>query len=194
MSLDRSHKPEDSELKGDIIVYQSDSGHIKLNVRLQDETVWMTQAAIAELFQVKPQNITMHLRNIFAEGELSEKATCKELLQVQIEGTRQVQRNSMVTAYLEVAEIQALDRKPMTMRDWLDKLHQFLTLTGRELLTHAGKISHEKALTKALNEFEQFRLNQLEKPTPVENHFVEAELEVKNLKSRRKKNNKEDKA
>ena len=65
---------------------------IRLDVRLQDETVWLTQAHMAELFQVKPQNITMHLKNIYAEGELSEAATCKDFLQVQIERKRQVER------------------------------------------------------------------------------------------------------
>ena len=56
--------------------------------------------------------------------------------------------NRIVTAYLEIAEIQALNHNPMTMQDWIERLHQFLSMTGRELLTHAGKISHETALNK----------------------------------------------
>ena len=79
--------------KGELLVYQSDNGQMKHNVCLEDETVWLTQAHIAELFQVKPQNITMHLKNISAEGELLETAICKEFLQVQNEGLRKVQRN-----------------------------------------------------------------------------------------------------
>jgi hypothetical protein len=79
--------------KGEILLYQEDSGKIKLDVRLQDETVWLTQAHLAKLFQVKPQNITMHLKNIYTEGELFEETTCKEFLQVQREGSRQVQRS-----------------------------------------------------------------------------------------------------
>ena len=74
------------------ILYQSEDGQIKLDVRFMDETVWLTQAQIAELFQVKPQNITMHLKNVFADGELQEQATCKDFLQVQQEGTREVKR------------------------------------------------------------------------------------------------------
>ncbi len=69
----------------EIILYQNPDGSIKLNVRLEDETVWLTQAHMAELFQVKPQNITMHLKNIYAEGELAEESTCKEFLQVRKE-------------------------------------------------------------------------------------------------------------
>jgi len=61
-------------------------------VRLEDETLWLTQAAMAELFQTTPQNITIHLKAIHKEGELLEKATCKESLQVQTEGGRKVNR------------------------------------------------------------------------------------------------------
>ena len=326
--------------RGELLVYQTDDGKIRLDVRLQDETVWLTQAHMAELFQVKPQNITMHLKNIYAEGELVDVATCKEFLQVQMEGNRQVERkrkfynldalisvgyrvqsrvatrfriwatrrlkeyivkgftmdderlkeagnsryfeellarirdirssekvfwrkvldiyatssdydpnsdnsrmffkqvqnqmhwaahghtaaeliyqradagqpnmgvtnytdtgnkllkrdvevaknylneeelnilNRMVTAYLEVAELQALNRTPMTMQDWIERLQQFLTMTGRELLTHAGTISHDKAMGKAHKEYEQFRQQQLEEPTEVEKHFIEAEQEL----------------
>jgi hypothetical protein len=77
---------------GELIVYQTDDGRVKLDVRLQDETIWLTQADLADLFGVKPQNITIHLKNIYAEGELQEDATCKEFLQVQTEGVRKVER------------------------------------------------------------------------------------------------------
>jgi hypothetical protein len=325
--------------KGEILLYQEDSGKIKLDVRLQDETVWLTQAHLAKLFQVKPQNITMHLKNIYTEGELFEETTCKEFLQVQREGSRLIQRsrkfynldaiisvgyriqsavatrfriwatqrlkeflvkgfildderlkeagnsryfeellarirdirssekvfwrkvldiyatsvdydprakssqvffkqvqnqmhwaahghtaaeliyqradadqpnmgitnypgnkllkrdvevaknylneeelnilNRIVTAYLEVAELQALNHNPMTMQDWIERLQKFLTLTGRDILTHAGKISHDTALDKAHEEYEKFRIRQLEEPSEVERYFVEIESELK---------------
>lgn len=79
-------------IKSEFLVYQTENGKIKLEVRLEEETVWLTQKLMAELFQTTPQNITMHLKNIFNEGELDERATCKDLLQVQIEGGRQVER------------------------------------------------------------------------------------------------------
>lgn len=86
--------PKQPELpsKGQFLVYATEDGRMKIEVRLEGETVWLTQADIAELFQVKPQNITMHLKNIYAEAELDEGATCKEFLQVQSEGIRAVQR------------------------------------------------------------------------------------------------------
>jgi len=68
------------------IIYQTENGQTKLDVRLENETVWLTQKLMAELFQTTPQNITIHLKNIFEEGELSEATTCKDFLQVQIEG------------------------------------------------------------------------------------------------------------
>ena len=75
-----------------IVIYQTEDGHTQIDVRLENETVWLTQAQMAELFQKTPQNITMHIRNAFNEGELDEQATCKEFLQVQTEGARVVRR------------------------------------------------------------------------------------------------------
>ena len=75
----------------EIILYQPDET-IKLEVRLENETVWLTQQQMAELFVTTPQNITMHIRNIYQEGELMTEATCKDFLQVRKEGTREVKR------------------------------------------------------------------------------------------------------
>lgn len=75
-----------------IIIYQTEDGQTRIDVRMENETVWLTQAQMAELFQKTPQNITMHIRNAFNEGELDEQATCKEFLQVQTEGARVVRR------------------------------------------------------------------------------------------------------
>jgi hypothetical protein len=80
------------ENKSQLIIYQSENGETKLDVRFQDETVWLTQKLMAELFQTTSQNITIHLKNIFEEGELDEGATCKDFLQVQKEGNREVKR------------------------------------------------------------------------------------------------------
>ncbi len=77
---------------GEIVLYQTDDGRTRVECRIANENVWMTQALMAELFQTTPQNITLHLRAIYAEGELSEAATCKAYLQVRTEGGRRVQR------------------------------------------------------------------------------------------------------
>ena len=85
---DKFKKTPDSE----IIIYRTKDGKDRNDVRLQDETVWLTQDLIAQLFQTTPQNITMHIQAIYKENELSETATCKKYLQVRFEGKRGIQR------------------------------------------------------------------------------------------------------
>lgn len=305
-----------------IIIYQTDSGDTKLEVRLENETVWLSQKLMAALFQTTPQNITIHLKNIFEEGELMESATCKDFLQVQKEGVRMVERNqklynldaiisvgyriksnvatrfrqwatqhikeyivkgfvmdderlknpkqpfdyfeellrriqdirtserrfyqkitdiyatsadydptletsilffqtvqnkmhwaitgktaaeiiveransshvnmgltnwkgtkprkqdvviaknylneeellalnNLAEQYLIFAEGQAMRNIPMYMKDWIEKLHGFLSLNDREILTHAGKISHQLAVEMAENEYEKFHQKEI---------------------------------
>jgi hypothetical protein len=74
------------------LIYQAENGVIKIDVRFEEETVWLTQQHMAELFQTTVPNISMHLRNIFEEGELRQEATVKNFLTVRQEGTRQVNR------------------------------------------------------------------------------------------------------
>jgi hypothetical protein len=76
-----------------IVLYQTEDGKTRIQCRFQDGTIWLTQALMAELFQTTPQNMTLHLRSIYEDGELSEAATCKDCLQVRREGAREVSRN-----------------------------------------------------------------------------------------------------
>ncbi len=344
-------KDEQAPVKSELILYQTEDGKIRIEVRLQDESVWLTQRLMAELFQTSPQNITIHLKNIFNEGELDEMATCKDFLQVQIEGNRQVERkqrfynldviisvgyrikshvatrfrqwatqrlreyiikgftldddrlkqagggnyfdellarirdirssekvfwrkvldiyatsidydphtdlsqqffaavqnkmhwgahghtaaeiiynradaakpnmgmttwlgdkprktdaeiaknylnekeidalNRIVNMYLEFAELQALNRKPMYMREWIEKLDDFLKLSGRDILTHVGKISHDKALEKAHAEYEQYLKERLNEPSAVERQFLEAVREMNQIEKKRKRGSKD---
>ncbi|RRJ85622.1 cell filamentation protein Fic [Gulosibacter macacae] len=78
---------------GEIIVYQRDDGEPALEVRVEDETVWLSQQQIAQLFDTTRENITMHLRNVYSEGELDASATSKDFLLVRLEGQRQVRRS-----------------------------------------------------------------------------------------------------
>ena len=305
-----------------IVIYQTEDGQTKLEVRLENETVWLTQKMMAELFQTTSQNITIHLKNIYEEGELEEISTCKDSLQVRFEGNRQVERtqkfynldaiisvgyrikshvatkfrqwatrqireyiikgfvldderlknpdlpfdyfeeltrriqdirtserrfyqkitdiyatsvdydpttetsilffktvqnkmhwaitghtaaeiiaeransakpnmgltswrgvtvrkddtciaknylteeellalNNLVEQYLIFAEGQAMRRIPMHMSDWIEKLHGFLTLNGREILMHAGKISHDLAMQIADDEYKKYHQRQI---------------------------------
>ena len=87
--------------------------------------------------------------------------------------------NLIVSAYLDFAELQALGRKPMYMKDWITKLDSFLTLSERDVLSHAGKVSHDDALNKATLEYEKFRLKQDLLSTAIDQDF---ENTVNNLK------------
>ncbi|WP_304419391.1 virulence RhuM family protein, partial [uncultured Duncaniella sp.] len=75
-----------------IIIYQSEDGETRIEVKFTGETVWLSQQQMAELYQTTRPNIVQHIRNIYADGELDEQATCKNFLQVRQEGVRQVTR------------------------------------------------------------------------------------------------------
>lgn len=75
----------------EIILYQTEDGRNRIEVRLENETVWLTQQLMAELFQTTQQNISLHIQNIYAEGELAPEATYKDFLSVGREGSRDVQ-------------------------------------------------------------------------------------------------------
>jgi hypothetical protein len=336
---------DESLPQSEIILYQTEDGRTRVQCRFENETLWLTQALIAELFQTTPQNVTLHLKAIFAEGELSEAATCKDYLQVRREGGRDVSRslrhyslpailavgyrvrshrgtqfrqwatarlseyllkgftmdderlknppgkgqkdyfdeqlerirdirsserrfyhkvldiyatsvdytpntemsqqffatvqnkmhwaahgqtaaeviharadarqplmglkttrpggiirkedvfiaknylsdkelqglNRIVNAYIEFAELQALRRKAMTMRDWIAKLDDFLKLSEHELLDHAGKISATTAKAKAELEYEHYRTLMDSQPRRVDADFEKAVKELKKL-------------
>lgn len=336
---------ESEQPQSSIILYQTADGKTRIQCRFENETVWLTQALMAELFQVTPQNVTLHLKAIYAEGELDETATCKEYLQVRTEGDRRITRalkhyslpviiavgyrvrsdrgtqfrqwatarlteylvkgftldderlknppgqgqtdyfdellerirdirsserrfyqkvldiyatsmdyspnteisqqffatvqnkmhwaahghtaaeviheradatkplmgllttrsgkiirkddvsiaknylnetelqalNRIVNLYIEFAELQALSRKPMTMSKWIKKLDEFLKISGRELLAHAGKISAEAAKLKAEMEFERFRALTDVQPRPVDADFEQAAKQLQKM-------------
>ena len=94
--------------------------------------------------------------------------------------------NRIVSMYLDFAELQALNLKPMYMRDWISKLDDFLKLSGRDILKHAGKISHDKALEKAHAEYKQYSKVRLNEPSQVEQQFLEAVKELEQIEKSKK--------
>lgn len=332
---------------GEFLIYQTEDGRTRIQVRVEQETVWLTQKQMAELFQTTKQNVSLHIGNIFEEGELQAEATVKECLTVQIEGTRQVERrvdhysldviisvgyrvkslrgtqfriwatqrlreyivkgfamdderlkaagggdyfeellerirdirsservfwrkvldiyatsndydpkaetsklffqtvqnkmhwaivgqtaaeivhgradagkpnmgltswsgdkprkgdviiaknylsedelralNLIVSAYLDFAELQAVTRKPMAMADWIAKLDDFIRISDRGILTHAGEVSHETAKLRAEAEYETFRAAQAALPQPVDQHFADVVDELKKIEGEVKK-------
>lgn len=90
MTSDTSQAPN-----GEFILFQSNDGRTRVECRFAADTLWLSQSAIAELYQVTPQAITQHIRTIYEDGEIDRNSTCKEYLQVQIEGMREVSRNKL---------------------------------------------------------------------------------------------------
>lgn len=80
-------------MMNDVIIYRTDDGKAAIELHLENETVWLNQQELAELFQTTKQNISKHIKAIFGDGELSEKATVNYKLTVQTEGERSVQRS-----------------------------------------------------------------------------------------------------
>ena len=80
--------------------------------------------------------------------------------------------NRIVTAFLEIAEIQALNQTPMYMKDWIEQLDNFLKMTRKDILNHAGSISHEQALQKAHSEYEKYKTLIKNEISEVEKHFI----------------------
>jgi len=173
------------------LIYQPEDGRTRISVRLEGETVWLTQLAMAELFETTKQNISLHINNIFDEGELSREATVKKYLTVQKEGNREVKREleyynleaiiavgfrvrsqrgtqfrrwatERLREYPVEGFVMADERhQPMTMRDWREKLDAFLQFNQREVLRDAGTVSSEVAKALAAAEYEKFRVARL---------------------------------
>lgn len=119
---------------GEFVIFASDDGKVRVECRFEQETLWLPQATIANLYQITPQAVTQHIKAIYEEDELDQNATCKSYLQVQQEGRRQ----------------------QVFLRDWQDKLDQFLQFNDREVLQGAGKVSKLMADEKAQAEYSQY--------------------------------------
>jgi hypothetical protein len=123
--------------QGQLLIY-NDSG-LNLQVRLDGQTVWLTQAQMAELYQTTPQNITLHIQGIYDDGELPEAATCKEFLQVRTEGARQVQRS---LKHYSLDMILAVGYRVRSPRGTL--FRQWATTRLRELLVKGFTLDDER--------------------------------------------------
>jgi prophage maintenance system killer protein len=126
-----------------IVIYQTDDGTSQLQVSLQDDTIWLTQKQLAELFQTSIPNINMHLKNIFDEGEQVEKATIKESLIVQLEGARNVRRKQ-ITYNLEI--IISIGYRINSIR--ATQFRQWATQTLKEYLVKGYAINENRLAQK----------------------------------------------
>ena len=184
------HRPAES----DLILYRTEDGRTRIEVRLAEETVWMAQAAMAELYRGTKQNISLHLKNIFVEGELEENRVVKECLtaadwkgaKVRKSGVTIAKNylnaeemeglNRIVTMYLDYAEDQALRQRQIFMRTWREKLDAFLQFNAREILRDAGKVTKAVADQLALEQYEIFNQQRLKQEAQKEALADDTEL------------------
>lgn len=123
---------ESGQPGGEIVFYQTEDGRTRIECRFEDETVWLSQALMADLFQTTPQNITQHLKSLYEDGEIDEQATCKEYLQVRSEGNRSVQRSVKhynLEAILSVG-YRVRSKRGMQFRRWATQTLQEYLVKG----------------------------------------------------------------
>lgn len=152
---------------GEIILYQTEDGRAKIEVRLENEDIWLTQQQMAELFQTSRTNIVEHIKHIFDEGELEEKSTCRNFRQVRMEGNRKVERSI-----------------PFYNLDMIISLGYRVKSNGEQVLQNAGTVSHEQAKQRALNEYRKYQAKTL---SPVEQAYFDSIKKLANKTSQKKK-------
>jgi len=115
-----------AEPVSDIIIYQTEDGHTRISVRLENETVWLTQAAMAELYQTTKQNISLHLNNIISEGELDEESVVKVYLTTAVDGKKYRTKHYNLEAVIAVG-YRVRSHRGVQFRRWAtEQLKEYL--------------------------------------------------------------------
>ena len=139
-------------VNGDIIIYQTDDGVTKIDVRVENETVWLSQQQMAELFGTSRTNIIEHINNIYKEEELDKESTCQNFRQVRKEGNRKVTRE--IPFY---------------------NLDMIISSAGGKVLIGAGSVSHNQAISKAKSEYKKYQVKTI---SPVEKEYLKSLKEI----------------
>ena len=156
----------------EIVLYQPDET-IKLEVRLENETVWLTQQQMADLFETTPQNITMHIRNLYKEGELTLEATCKDFLQVRLEGGRKVKRTQKIYNLDVIISVgyRVKSLRGTQFRQWATRILKEYLLKGYSVNQRLERL--EQRVTQTENKIEFFVKTSL---PPVEGIFYDGQI------------------
>lgn len=167
-----------------LLLYQTEDGQTKIEVRLQNETVWLSQAQLCELFDRDKRTISEHIQNIFKEGELFEGSVIRKFRTTASDGKNYQINYYNLDVIISVGYRVSSHRgtqfriwATQRLREYLIKgftLDDFLRMTSRDILSHAGKISHEEALDKARIEYSKYQQQSLATPSLVEQHFLES--------------------
>lgn len=176
--------------ESEIILYTTPQGDVKIDIRFEDETFWLSQKKMAELFDVDVRTINEHLKNIYSSGELKENSTIRKFRIVQTEGKREVEReisfynlDAIIAVGYRVNSQQATQfriwatKTLKEMKDWAKRLDAFLQFNDYEVLQDAGKVSAKIAKALADEEYEKFR--------PIQDRNFESDFdrEIKKLKN-----------
>ena len=158
--------------ENEIILYQPDEA-VKLEVRLEDETVWLTQQQMADLFETTPQNITMHIRNLYNEGELEMNPTCKDFLQVRVEGNRTVKRIQKIYNLDVIISVgyRVKSIRGTQFRQWANRVLKEYLLKGYSVNQRFERL--ENRMTEAENKIDFFVRTSL---PPVEGIFYDGQM------------------
>jgi hypothetical protein len=120
------HLPEKRPGDAEVLLYPTEDGRMRIEVRLEHETVWLTQAAMAELFQTSVPNISMHIRNIFSDGELDASSVVKEYLTTAADGKRYKTRHFRLELILAVG-YRVRSARGVQFRQWAtERLREYL--------------------------------------------------------------------
>lgn len=143
------------EKENPIVIYEDADKAVEVRLDADQETVWLTQAQMAELFDVKPQNITMHLKNVYAEKELVEEGTCKDFLQVQREGDREVRRkrkhyslDAVISVGYRISSARATQFRIWATRTLREHLTRGWTLNRQRFEANARELEAAMALVR----------------------------------------------
>ena len=138
-----------------IVVYQSSDGVVQLDVQLADETVWLTQKQMAWLFDTKPQNITIHIGNIYKEEELEQDATCKDFLQVQTEGGRTVCRMAKFYNLDVIISVgyRVKSKRGTQFRQWANRILKEYLLKGYSVNNRLERLEQRVSKTEEKIDF-----------------------------------------
>ena len=156
-----------------VVVYSSADNAVHLTVQLADETVWLTQKQMAMLFDTTPQNITVHIRNIYKEEELYQGATCKDFLQVQEEGGREIRRIAKFYNLDVIISVgyRVKSKRGTQFRQWATKILNEYLRNGYAMSNRFERL--EQRMTKAEQQIEYFVHSAL---PPREGIFVDGQI------------------
>ena len=129
-------------MKDEIIIYQADKESVSLEVRIEDETVWLTQAQMAELFQTTRNNITLHISNIFSEKELEENSACKESLLTANDGKRYKTKFYNLDVIISVG-YRVKSKRGTQFRIWANTILKEYLLKGYAINTKIERLEND---------------------------------------------------